>query len=70
MTRLPGATSTDAILADLKEGGRVEVMATPTFFFGFAQPDGSVRIVEKLTGAKPYEEFQSILDRMIGKGAS
>jgi protein-disulfide isomerase len=54
-----------AVQADLDAGTRAGISATPTFFFGFAQKDGSVHVVEKLVGAKPYAAFQSVLDRLL-----
>jgi len=58
------------VLADVHEGTRDGVSATPTFFFGFAQKDGSVHVTEKLVGARPYEAFQSVLDRMLTLAAA
>jgi len=63
-TCLDGQASA-AILADLKAGSRAGISGTPTFFLGLAQNDGSVHVVEKLTGAKPYAAFQSVLDRLL-----
>jgi protein-disulfide isomerase len=54
-----------AVRADLDAGTRAEISATPTFFLGFAQPDGSVRVVERFVGAKPYAAFQSVLDKLL-----
>ena len=54
-----------AVQADLDAGNRAGISATPTFFFGFAQKDGSVHVVEKLVGAKPYAAFQTVLDRLL-----
>jgi protein-disulfide isomerase len=57
--------ATSTVLADLETGGRAGVSATPTFFLGFPQKNGSIRVVEKIAGAKPYTEFQTVLDRML-----
>jgi protein-disulfide isomerase len=53
------------VRTDLEAGARAGITATPTFFFGFAQDDGSIHVVEKLVGAKQYSAFQSVLDRML-----
>jgi protein-disulfide isomerase len=58
-----------AVRADLDAGNRAGITATPTFFFGFVQPDGSVRVVEKLVGARQYSAFQSVLDRLLASPA-
>jgi protein-disulfide isomerase len=65
---LDGQAAT-AVRADVEAGNRAGITATPTFFFGFAQEDGSVQVVEKLVGAKPYAEFQSVLDRLLAAPA-
>ncbi len=54
-----------AVRADIGAGSRAGISGTPTFFLGFAQEDGSVHVVEKIVGAKPYAAFQSVLDRML-----
>ncbi|HEX5000345.1 MAG TPA: DsbA family protein [Terriglobia bacterium] len=55
----------ETVLADLNEGTRAGVTATPTFFLGFTQKDGSVRVVEKIVGAKPYAALQATLERLL-----
>jgi predicted DsbA family dithiol-disulfide isomerase len=54
-----------AVRADLDAGNRAGITATPTFFFGFARPDGSIHVVERLIGARHYSAFQSVLDRLL-----
>ena len=56
-----------AVRADLDAGNKAGVSATPTFFFGFVQNDGSVHVVERLVGARPYASFQEVLDRLLAK---
>jgi len=53
------------VLADLNEGTDLGINATPTFFFGFDQNDGTVHVVERLVGARPYAAFQSVLEGML-----
>ena len=57
--------ATAKVRADLDAGARAGMTGTPTFFIGFEQADGSVHVVEKLVGAQPFVEFQSVLDRML-----
>lgn len=57
--------SESVVRADLDAGSRAGVGGTPTFFFGFVQKDGSVRVIEKLVGARPYATFQSVLDNLL-----
>jgi protein-disulfide isomerase len=58
-----------AVRADLDAGNRAGITATPTFFIGFAQADGSVHVVENIVGAKQYSAFQSVLDRLLASPA-
>ena len=57
--------ATSTVLADLDLGERIGVSATPTFLLGFTQKDGSVHVVERLIGAKPYQSIKSSLDRLL-----
>ena len=63
-TCLEGEASA-TVLTDLDAGTQLGVDATPTFFFGFAQNDGSVKVVEKVVGAKPYVALQTVIDRLL-----
>lgn len=51
----------EEISGDIAHARSYGVTATPTFFVGNAQ-DGYV----KIEGAKPYSEFKSIIDSMLG----
>jgi len=62
--------ATSTVLADLNTGARAGIAATPTFFLGFAEPDGSIRVVNKLVGAKPYAEFKAALDKLLTSTAA
>ena len=54
------------IKRDIADAGTVGISGTPTFLIGIVQPgDGRVRVVKKLVGAKPYEEFKSALDGVL-----
>jgi protein-disulfide isomerase len=43
------------------------VTGTPTFFIGALQPDGRVKVAERLTGAQPLAQFRSLLDRLMAQ---
>jgi len=62
--------ATVTVRSDLDFGTRNGISATPTFFLGFAQKDGSVHVVEQIVGAKPYAEFQSVLDRLLAQAGA
>jgi len=51
---------------DVAAAGAVGINGTPTFLLGVVQPgDGRVKVVKKLVGAKPYEEFKAAIDGML-----
>ena len=51
------------IKRDVADAGSVGITGTPTFLIGLVQPgDGRVKVVKKLVGAKPYEEFKAAID--------
>jgi protein-disulfide isomerase len=51
------------IKKDIADAGAAGITGTPSFLVGVIQPgDGRVRIVKKLVGAKPYDEFKAALD--------
>ena len=54
------------IKKDVADAGAVGISGTPTFLIGVVQPgDGRVKVVKKLVGAKPYEEFKAAIDGML-----
>jgi protein-disulfide isomerase len=57
----------DGIKKDIADAGSVGIGGTPTFLIGVFQPaDGRVKVVKKLVGAKPYEEFKAAIDSLLG----
>jgi protein-disulfide isomerase len=58
---LEGASTAD-VRADMAEGSRLGVKATPTFFLGALERDGSIRLLKQITGAVPYQQFASLIE--------
>jgi protein-disulfide isomerase len=50
---------------DLRSAAELAVSSTPTFMIGTRQPDGRVRIVQRLHGAQPPRRFAEVLDTLI-----
>jgi protein-disulfide isomerase len=50
------------IKADLAEGSRLGVNSTPTFFVGTVERDGSIRLVKRINGAAPFEQFANVIE--------
>ena len=61
-----GGQATAKVRQDLELGVRAGVTGTPAFFIGDTQPDGSVRVRRKLTGAHTFESFKTVLDGLLG----
>ncbi|HUL71729.1 MAG TPA: thioredoxin domain-containing protein [Vicinamibacterales bacterium] len=57
---------TAQVRADTLEGNALSVSGTPTFFIGTVQPDGRVKVVQRLTGARPADQFAKVLDEVLG----
>lgn len=53
------------IVADLREGKRLGVVSTPTFFFGRRSADGAVQLRGRLCGAAPLSTFERALRDLV-----
>ena len=53
------------IKKDIADANTVGISGTPSFLIGVVQPSGQVKVVKKLVGAKPYEEFKAAIDGML-----
>jgi protein-disulfide isomerase len=45
------------VRADVEAGQRLGVAATPAFFFGTREPDGTITLTRKINGALPFDTF-------------
>jgi protein-disulfide isomerase len=57
----------ERVQADLAEAKALGVTGTPTFFIGVVQPDGRVKVAERIVGAQPLAAFAGTIDRLIGE---
>lgn len=51
--------------ADISRAKQLGVSGTPGFVVGLRQKDGTVKLISRLSGAKPYAEFQKVLDKLL-----
>jgi len=51
---------------DIADAGAAGITGTPAFLLGVIQPDGRVKVVKKLSGAKPFAEFKAAIDSALG----
>jgi protein-disulfide isomerase len=50
------------VQADIAEGSRLGVNSTPTFFLGTFERDGSIRLVKRINGAAPFQQFADLIE--------
>ncbi len=67
---LSRGTFAERVRRDLAEGQRVGVRGTPSFFLGFAQPGGRVKVARVLRGAHPYEAFRQTIEELLNARGS
>ena len=58
------------IAADIATGRVLGVTGTPTFFLGTRQPDGTVRLVERVVGAAPISQWQLLVNKWSAESGS
>ncbi len=67
---LERGTFVERIRRDLAEGQQAGVRGTPTFFLGFAEPGGKVRVARVLRGAHSYRVFRQTIEELLKAGNS
>ena len=55
----------DEVDRDVAEGKTLGVSGTPTFFIGLTQPDGRVKVTQRLTGAQPLDQLDKVIDSLL-----
>jgi protein-disulfide isomerase len=63
-TCLAGQAS-EKVRRDAAEARKLLVTGTPTFFVGTKQTDGRVKVVQRISGAPPVEQFEAALERVL-----
>lgn len=53
------------VRSDEQAGKRMLVAGTPTFFFGTIQSDGRVKILKRMSGAVPIDQFAATVDAVM-----
>jgi predicted DsbA family dithiol-disulfide isomerase len=60
-----GSEASRLVGADEAAGGPLGVTGTPTFFVGVLQADGRVLLKQRLSGAQPVVQFQTVLEKWL-----
>lgn len=55
----------ERVADDLAAGRRLAVTATPVFFVGLVQADGSITLVRRINGALSPEEFDAVFEEVF-----
>lgn len=58
------------VKADIDFGKALFVDGTPTWFVGIVQPDGRVRVTERLDGARPLGDFERVINKLLASSTS
>lgn len=58
----------DKVAQDVAEAMRLQVYGTPGFLIGTIQPDGRMKVTDRLSGAQLIGPFKTILDRLLLAG--
>ncbi len=57
------------IKKDIDVANSAGISGTPSFLIGTVQPNGTVKVTNKLVGAKSYAEFKSAIDKLVSPPA-
>ena len=57
------------IRKDLTDAQAAGITGTPTFFLGFAEGGGKVKVVRRIQGAQPYPVFKGAIEGLLAEGA-
>jgi protein-disulfide isomerase len=61
-TRCLSGEATDRITADIGEGFRLGVRATPTFLIGIVRSDGSIDVMKRIAGTVSINDLKPVID--------
>jgi protein-disulfide isomerase len=58
---LDGGDTAPQVQRHVQLGKHLGVTATPAFFIGTVEPNGGLRLVRRITGAAPFEQFSAVV---------
>jgi protein-disulfide isomerase len=62
---LDSGRHTAGIRKDMGEAASSGITGTPSFLIGIVQPDSTVKVVRRLIGARPLEDFKQAIDEAL-----
>jgi protein-disulfide isomerase len=60
-----GGEAAERIMRDIALAKQLDVEGTPTWFFGTVQPDGTVKLVNRIAGLGPGDVYEEVIDRVV-----
>jgi len=60
-----GVEAAERITKDMALAKHLDVHGTPTWFFGTVEPDGTVKLVNRITGLGPVGMYEEVIDRVV-----
>lgn len=60
------SVATAQVGGDITRGEALDIHGTPTFYFGIRLPTGKVKVLNTLSGAAPFTQFQGVIDTLVG----
>lgn len=61
---LDSGETAERIRQDMQIARRLGVNSTPSFFLGTVKADGTIDLVTKINGARPFDEFESAVEKL------
>jgi protein-disulfide isomerase len=58
------------IRQDLSDAQAAGITGTPTFFLGYPDGNGKVKVVRRIQGAQPFPVFKAAIDGLLAEGAN
>ena len=58
------STAAERVRADVELGKSLGVRATPSLLLGIARPDGTIDLRQRLSGARPVEEYRRAIEAL------
>jgi protein-disulfide isomerase len=63
--RCIGGEAAERITSDIALAKQLHVEGTPTWFFGTVEPNGTVTLVNRITGLGPVDMYEEVIDRLV-----
>jgi protein-disulfide isomerase len=59
-----GGEAAEKINSDIALAEQLDVTGTPTWFIGTVEPNGTVKLIDRITGVGPADMYGKAIDRV------